>query len=374
MSPLKLLFCYALPLILLNTSCTEKFYPETDSDVSILVVDGKITNQPGPYEVRLFRTINLYQADTLNPEEGAIIFIYDGNGNSDQFQEISPGVYETQDSNFKGQVGQSYWIEIQTISGERYESSPETIQPEISIESIYGEESSLLQDNGSSVNAVKIVMDAKDSSNQSSYLRWEYQESWEWHNPFYEPMTDTPSTKCYPYAYSDNVFIFNGSQQDIKEFKHLTSSNILKDEVKFNYEYFIRLSLYSVNLDCYEFWENIQSSIQNNGSLYDIIPSNTTGNICPCNSDLLVLGYFEASSVNRKNASFSTQDFEMEFADFPSECEKFAMKLTRGSPNPDKYYILYEYWEDRVHVFIVRFTFCFDCNVKYSPNKPSFWP
>ncbi|MFA9370959.1 MAG: DUF4249 domain-containing protein [Labilibaculum antarcticum] len=361
-------------ITLLFYSCTEKFYLEDDSELAILVVDGKITNQLGPYEVRLFRTINLDKADTLNPEEGASIFIYDGDGNSYQYQEISSGVYETQDSNFQGQVGQSYWIEIQTISGERYESSPETIQPEISIESIYGEESSLLQDNGSSVNAVKIVMDAKDSSNQSSYLRWEYQESWEWRNPFYEPKTDTPSTQCYPYAYSNDVFIFDGSQQGIKEFKHLISSSILQNEVKFNYEYFIRLSLYSVNFDCYEFWKNIQSSIQSNGSLYDVIPFNTTGNICPCNSDLLVLGYFEASSVNSKNASFSTHDFEMEFADFPSECEKFTIKLRSGSPSADTYQILEEYWEDDAHVFIVRFNFCFDCNVKYSPNKPSFWP
>ncbi|WP_461636492.1 DUF4249 family protein [Labilibaculum euxinus] len=77
MSPIKSPFCWALALILLNTSCTEKFYPEIDADVSILVVDGKITNDSGPYEVRLFRTVDLISVDTLYPETGAKIILND---------------------------------------------------------------------------------------------------------------------------------------------------------------------------------------------------------------------------------------------------------------------------------------------------------
>jgi hypothetical protein len=370
----KITFWVLFSISLIFYSCTEKFYLDSDSEISILVVDGKITNQTGPYTVSLYRTVNLYEADTLNPETGASIFITDGNGNSDTFLETSPGVYETQDLSFQGQVGQSYWIEIETSDGERYESSPETIQPEILITSIYGEEGSILLSDASTVNGVEIFMDAQDSSNEASYLRWEYQESWEWQSPFYLAITDNPSKICYPYVSSDDVFIFDGSNQNVKTFSHLSSSSILEDEVKLNYEYFIRFALYSVNFDCYEFWNNIKSSIQNNGSLYDVIPSNASGNICACDSDNLVLGYFEASSVTTKYASFSTEDFEMEFSDFPSECEEITMKLLSGSPSEDTYRILSDYWEGDSHVFIVRYNFCYDCNVKYSPTKPSFWP
>ena len=374
MSPIKSPFCWVLALMLLNASCTEKFYPETDSDVSILVVDGRITNKSGPYEVRLFRTVDLISVDTLYPETGAKIILNDDLGNSELFQEIRPGVYQTVYNIIKGEVGQTYWIEIETTTGEKYESTPETIQPEIYIESIYGEESSLLQDDGSSVNAVKILMDAKSPNNQGNYLRWEYQESWEWRNPFYEPKTDNPSTKCYPYIISDNVFIFDGSRQDIKQFNHLTTSKVTENEVRLNYEYFIHLSLYSVTFNCYNFWKNIEESVQKNGGLYNIIPANSKGNICACDSDLPVLGYFEASSVDSQNTSFSIQDFSMKFASFPSDCNELRMALSRGYPDKSKYHIIDEYWEDRIHIFIVRQNYCYDCNVKYSPNKPSFWP
>ncbi|WP_372751617.1 DUF4249 domain-containing protein [Labilibaculum sp.] len=370
----KIIFFLLLLINLIFYSCTEKFYLDSDSEVSILVVDGKITNQAGPYEVNLYRTVNLYEADTLDPETDAIIFIKDGRGNSDTFIETSPGVYETQDLSFQGQIGESYWIEIETSDGEHYESNPETIQPSVLITSIYGEEGSILQSDASSKDGVEIFMDAQDSTNESNYLRWEYQESWEWQSPFYTALTDNPSKICYPYAYSDDVFIYDGSNLSTKSFSHLSSTSIYEDEVKLNYEYFIRLSLYSINFSGYEFWNNIQSSIQNNGSLYDVIPSNAAGNICACDSDNLVLGYFEASSVSTKYTSFSTDDFEMEFPDSPPECELITLRMQEGSPDSSTYYTVRDYWEDDFHIFLVRYRYCYDCNVKYSPTKPSFWP
>ncbi|MDM8161358.1 DUF4249 domain-containing protein [Labilibaculum sp. K2S] len=355
-------------------SCTEKFYPEIDSDISILVVDGKITNKPGPYEVRLFRTVDLIKVDTLRPEQGAIIMINDDLGNSEILWEISPGVYRTQNSNFQGQIGRSYWIEIQTNSGEQYESSPETIQPEVIIKSIYGEERKLLLGDASTVNAAKLYIDASDPTNQSSYIKWEYRESWEWRNPYFEPKTAIPSKICYPFMRSDNVFVFDGSGQKIKEFKHLPTSYITENEVKLNYEYFINLSLYSVNFNCYEFWKQIQESIQTNGGLYNVIPANAKGNVCACHSKNPVLGYFEASSVNSMNASFSSKDFQMKFQDFPSDCEDITMKFKDGSPDQSIFHIVRDYFEGEAHIFIVRRNYCYDCSVKYSPTKPSFWP
>jgi hypothetical protein len=356
------------------TACTEKFYLEIDSNYSILVVDGKITNKPGPYEVRLFRTVKLDRADTLNPERGATIIIHDDHGNSAVFGETLPGIYNTPNISFQGQIGRTYWIEIQTISGEQYESSPETIQPEVIIKSIYGEEGEILLEDVSTINAAKIFIDAQDPTNQSNYLRWEYQENWEWRNPYFEPKTTNPSKICYPFMHSNNVFVFDGSGQSIKEFTHLPTSSITENEVKLNYEYFISLSLYSVNFESYVFWKNIKETIQANGGLYNVIPANAKGNVCACDSKNKVLGYFEASSVNTMNTSFSTQDFQMEFIDFPQDCEDIVMKFKDGRPDESKFHIIRDYFEGEKHIFIVRQNYCYDCNVKYSPNKPSFWP
>ena len=74
------------------------------------------------------------------------------------------------------------------------------------------------------------------------------------------------------------------------------------------------------------------------------------------------------------NASFSTQDFQMEFIDFPQDCNEIEMRFRDGRPDESKFHIVDDYIEGEVHVYIVRQNYCYDCNFKYSPNKPSFWP
>lgn len=371
----KVKLIYLSVLIVLFYSCTEQLNIKFDDVNSMLVVDGRITNAKGPYEVRLFRTVDINQPTLLSPEEGAIISIYDDRGNSDTFIEISPGIYNNLTNSFQGVVGNSYWIEIQTADGKKYESTPEVIPPEIFIENIYGEDSKMIQSNGKYLKGAKFYMNAISPSNQSNYLRWSYQESWEWHSPFSAPKTDNPSRICYPDRTSNNIAIYDGAKLNKKEFKHLFTNFISENEVKLNYNYLLNISLYSVSFSNYKFWKNIQTAVQDNGGIYDIIPSNTEGNVCACEEgDDIVLGYFEASSVSTMNQIFSIADFEQEFSKFPEECEEFIIKTRGELPDTLKYHIIKSYPEEMVMVYIVRLNECYDCNVKYSPKKPSFWP
>lgn len=383
MRGIKLLsYCFLFIAIYL-CSCTERFHPEIEITSSILVVDGKITNAEGPYEIRLFRTANLKAALALNPEINAIINIYDDKGNIDSFKEIKQGVYHNITPSFRGIIGRSYWIEILTSDGKKYESTAEMIPPDILIKNIYGEETKKIQDNGEYLKGVEFYLDAESASNQGNYLRWEYKESWEWHSPLYPytsphyPKTSDPTEICYPYFISRNISIFDGSRQDKKEFKHLTTSFINENEVKLKYNYLLNVSVYSTSFKNYQFWNNIRKSIDENGGVYDAIPANSEGNICACEDDDAVLGYFEASSVSTKNQIYSTADFEMEFSDSPKLCEPFVwiQKAETDTVNTDVYIINGNSWAgaDGIYSMITR-RLCYECNIVYSPSKPSFWP
>jgi len=355
-------------------SCSEPFHPKIDDDISILVVDGKITNAIGPYEIRLFRTIDFDRPDNAKPEVGAIISISDDKGNTDSFIEISPGRYQNRTTDFRGIVGRSYLIEIQTSDGKKYESIPEVLPPEILIENIYGEESKVMKDNGEYLKGMGFYLDTKSPSDKGNYMRWEYKESWEWHAPHFIPKTNNPAQICYPYNIPTKISVFDGSKQNKKEFKHLSTSFINENEVKLNYNYFLNVSLYSISFRNYQFWKTIQKSIQDNGGIYDVIPSNAKGNIYPCEDGDLVIGYFEASAVSTKNQTFTIDNFEMEFSDYPEECEEIVFRLDSGSPDEKQFHIIRDYRDGDVHVYIVKHNYCFDCNVIYSPTKPSFWP
>src|SRR5579872_154132 len=93
-----------------------------------LVVEGLITDQPGPYQVKLSRTVPI-QDQTLATDwvVGASVIVEDDQGNSETLVEMSPGNYYT--NSFQGVVGRSYHINIATNDGNVYQSSTEKLLP-----------------------------------------------------------------------------------------------------------------------------------------------------------------------------------------------------------------------------------------------------
>jgi len=359
-------------------SCTEKFYPEIDENISILVVDGKITDESLPCEVRLFRTVKFKDDFPFKPETGAMVVLYDDLGESEVLMEVEPGIYQSSYSTITGKIGRTYWIEIQTISGETYESRPELMHTAFEINSLHGEETEVITDNNSKEEAVGIYFDTKNNENTGAYLRWEYKESYEWHSPFKveDKFSEDATTICYPVNNFPLVNIYDASDLAIKEVNHLLTSSILEHEVKLEHKYLLDMRLYSISKDNYLFWENIKDIQQSNGNLYDVLPANIRGNISSCEDNCEVLGYFEASSVRKKQRIFSKTEFSLDFSDFDKECEKFIMRQDpiTAPPPPNIYKILDSYEENKEIVFIVRLRYCYECNVEYPTNKPSFWP
>jgi len=362
--------------ILILFSCTEKFYPEIDENISILVVDGKITDDTGPCEVRLFRTVKFTDDFPFKPEIGAMVVLYDDLGESEVLMEVEPGIYQSSYSTIKGKIGRTYWIEIQTISGETYESRPELMHSAFEISSLYGEETEVITDVNSKEKAVGIYFDTKNDENSGAYLRWEYKESYEWHSPFtvVEKYYDNAATICYPVNEYPLINIYDASDLAIKEVNHLLTSEILQHEVKLEHEYLLDMRLYSTTQENYEFWKNMKAIHQSNGNLYDVLPANIRGNISSCGDNCEVLGYFEASSVRKKQKIFSKTDFSLEFSDFDKECEKFILRIEGPPPPLSKYYIIDSYFENMADVYILRWRYCYECNEKYPVDKPSFWP
>lgn len=377
MTFVKSLFCYALALLFLCASCTEQFYPRIDSNTSILVVDGKITNETGPYEVRLFRTVNFDKNYDLQPERSAMITLYDDIGNIAILQEVEAGIYRTTDNTILGEIGRTYWIEIETQTGEMYESIPEKMPSTIDIESIYGEEEDITINTSEKKKGAKFYFDAKGVDENANYMRWEYKESYEWRSPEIlnnEQITENPSKICYPVRIFPQVNTYDASNLNPKIISRLETSVILNNEVKLQYNYLIDITLHSISQHSFAFWEQIRATNQANGVLYDILPANIDGNINNCPDDCQAIGYFEVSSVSRKQRFFNEENFSLKFANYPEECETFEMRMEDDSPNPTKFHVLSSRRDGRATIYVVRRNECYECNVIYPPNKPSFWP
>jgi hypothetical protein len=380
MNIFKFKFILILFTSLILSSCTETFYPKIDENTSVLVVDGKITNEIGSCEIRLFRTVKFTDEFSLKPEIDAMVFLHNDQGETEVLSEIEPGIYKSTSNLIQGKVGHSYWIEIQTLSDEKFESTPELMPSAFEINSLYGEEIEVIKEDGSKEKGVGIYFDATNQNNQENFLRWEYKESYRWDSPFIveDKYSDKPATTCYPLNEFPLINIYNATDLSKKKVKHLSVATILQHEVKLEHEYLLDMNLYSISSESYQFWKKMKAIHQSNGNLYDVIPANIQGNITACESDCEVLGYFEVSSVRKKQKFFSKSEFSIKFSDFDKECEKFMkrqeLKPPLPPPPPNIYKIIASYQENTEMVYIVRWRYCYECNVKYPINKPSFWP
>ena len=82
----------AVSMVVLG-ACREEFWPDLTKYENLIVVDGLITNDPGPYEVKLsFSTA--VQNPEFNPFSGAQVVIMDNEGTSKTLTETSPGIYK----------------------------------------------------------------------------------------------------------------------------------------------------------------------------------------------------------------------------------------------------------------------------------------
>jgi hypothetical protein len=119
-------------LVIFIDSCIEPANIDLPEFKYQLVVDGLITNEPGPYTVKLYRSRPLgagVDLDRLVPEKFSKIELKDDAGNSELLSEVSEGVYVTKADGMRGEIGRSYHIEITLANGKKYESTPELITP-----------------------------------------------------------------------------------------------------------------------------------------------------------------------------------------------------------------------------------------------------
>ena len=115
--------------------CKEDFLLDNSFYITNLVVDGAITNEPGPYKIIITESspINNYEH---KPVEYCTVTISDDEGQSEILNEIEPGVYLTDKDGIQGKVGNSYQLSIETLDGNEYISDFQEMQEPVEIKDI----------------------------------------------------------------------------------------------------------------------------------------------------------------------------------------------------------------------------------------------
>jgi len=123
------------------SGCVNEFDPNLPDAPVRLVVEGGITNQDGPYTVKLSQTEQLdflFDGELFQSAQNAVVVITDDLGNQETLTEVSPGFYSTSNSGtgIRGEVGRQYQLTIQTANGKFYVSTLDEMLPVPQLESI----------------------------------------------------------------------------------------------------------------------------------------------------------------------------------------------------------------------------------------------
>src|SRR5579859_674649 len=86
-----LLFC-----LLTGLACKKVIQVDLNNAAPQIVIEGEITNHPGPYQVKITKTVNFSATNVYPPVTGATVIIKDsGTGVMETLRESAPGVYIT---------------------------------------------------------------------------------------------------------------------------------------------------------------------------------------------------------------------------------------------------------------------------------------
>ena len=120
-------------------SCEDKANLNVTEGPKRLVVEGGISNDPGPYQVKLTITQAI---NTTAPEafvDGAIVVIIEDFTVRDTLQNLGSGNYQTNTIS-QGSIGSTYQLYIKTPEGLEYESIEETMQDVPGMDSLFFKE------------------------------------------------------------------------------------------------------------------------------------------------------------------------------------------------------------------------------------------
>lgn len=274
------------------TSCETVIDAKLDTGPAQLSVDANLTDQPGPQTIRLTQTAAYFNNDTPPAATSATVSVSDDAGKTYAFSDSdNDGYYVWQPTgkDTLGHIGRTYQLTI-TYQGETYRASSRMNRVP-AIDSLIFSKQKL--NPLSTTEGYQAEFYARDMPGAADYYRIRFFRNGELQN---KPNNIIIS--------QDGVFRINGSVSDgltfivpIRRAINPDSLYALNDAVK--------VELHSISSEAFDFWEQVQNQITNNG-LFAAPSSNVSTNIMNTRANgRKATGFFITSAVRSSSATVS---------------------------------------------------------------------
>ncbi len=253
-----------LALAIILAGCSQEIdFDLNNEEHQRLVVDGWITDLPGPQTIRLTKTTAYFANEPVPPATGAKVSVSDG----DQtiiLLETLPGIYQTPD-NFSGEAGKTYTLEI-NFEDQTYEADA-YLDPIPPIDSV----SHRFHRNQAGDEHYDLFLFVQEKPGVGDHYMWHIYRNG-------EPQTD--SLKHVTFVEDDLV---DGNYIANWQFDYVDAEP--GDSIK--------VEMWSISKETYEYFQSIMLETDWRGGPFDGPPANVPSNISNG-----ALGFFSASAIS----------------------------------------------------------------------------
>jgi hypothetical protein len=364
------------------STCRQPYDPPAITNPNrLLVVDGFINTAPGAITTfNLNRTRNLGDTTVTGiPELNAQFSIISSAGNSYPLADrVRNGIYTSDPLTLD--ITQQYHITVATADGQQFSSDPVPCEITPPIDSVFWRQPFDLD----------IEIASHDPTDMIHYYRYDYNETWEHDSQLqtvygvangmlYAVDSSTQKDRCWTTDSSSNVLLASTAAESrdvIDSFKLITIPN---GDQKITKVYSILVHQYALTVDAYNYWQLIQKTTQDVGTLFDVQPTQLTGNIhCLSNPAEPVIGYISACIAQQQRiyiTESSLHDWTHNQAGFVG-CDTVSIPFSFANPfaynYPDTNFAPY-YFDGSALVLASRI--CLDCTLLGGSNiRPPFMP
>ncbi len=372
----------SLVFILIN-SCLDEYIPKVDRYENLLVVDGNISNQSGPYVVRLSAS-SAVSNPQYKPVSDATVSIESNMGESETLTESEDGIYHTHADGIQGITGRSYRLRIITHDGKEYESHYELLKPAVPIDSLYTrqeyhQDPIIDQEYG----GLQFYINTGDRQEDTTYYLWKLEKTYQFQSDYLIKMYfdgqlsrfPQPDSfyNCWKSAKIPEIFTYSTVDLDQSTVKEYPLHYVNTENRELSIRYSLWVEQYSISEAAHRYWQQLKDQNIEEGALYTQQPYQVRGNIYNIHDeDEAVLGYFMVAGSDSKRL----------FVDRPNLIFNYPIcSLGEGDYDAFKYigwtdkktWPLYVVM-DTDGAFALPHQDCLDCRRKGgSIEKPVFW-
>ena len=335
-----------IALMLIWMSCVDKVNLSLPTSSLPLIIDGLVTDQPGPYTVKISRAFSVDGSyHQIAGVALARVEISDNSGARDVLKETFPGTYVT--DSLQGVIGRTYRLRVTTAGGLRFESAAEYMHPAGTVDSIYFQfKEGANKDTQVAEEGFNIYINSTFAPGSNHNVRWKFNGTYKvTTNPALVLVGEPPAPiACSEGCLCCTCWVSVSETAPILANSTFLGSNVVTrvlvgyipiNQLTFNQRYRVEIVQMEVSQEVFDFFTAVKGQVDHAASLFQPPFFKLKGNVKAVNNEEPVLGIFSAAATSQRVIYMDKLDIPHPFTigEIAADCRAVAPRSTIFQPS-----------------------------------------